>query len=135
MFIISLVLVRGREPIETLLQNLPALIPFYLSNILFGILIPSLGEETGWRGIALPRLQTMYGALTGSLILGSLHALWHLPAYFIQGAILPNGFDLIPFLANSCAIVAALMVIAVFGYQRLTRQSDLPRSIETTWTQ
>jgi len=42
-----------------------------------------LGEEPGWRGFALPRLQSLHGPLLGSLILGPLWALWHLPLFFV----------------------------------------------------
>lgn len=38
-----------------------------------------LGEESGWRGYALPRLQCCFSPLASSLILGFLWANWHLP--------------------------------------------------------
>jgi uncharacterized protein len=41
----------------------------------------ALGEEIGWRGYTLPRLQTGRSALGASLIIGVLWALWHLPLW------------------------------------------------------
>ena len=38
-------------------------------------------EEAGWRGFALPRLQARYGPLLGTLILGLLWGMWHLPLH------------------------------------------------------
>jgi membrane protease YdiL (CAAX protease family) len=60
--------------------NWRLLLTTFLPGVAFGMLIPSLGEEPGWRGFALPRLQARYGPLGASLILGLLHGLWHLPA-------------------------------------------------------
>jgi uncharacterized protein len=38
-----------------------------------------INEESGWRGLALPRLQSRYPTIVAALIVGFLWALWHLP--------------------------------------------------------
>lgn len=43
-----------------------------------------LGEEPAWRGYALPRLIEGRSALAGALILGVLHAIWHLPLFGVE---------------------------------------------------
>lgn len=53
-----------------------------ISPLLFvlfvGIFIrPSIVEEIGWRGFALPKLQERFGALGASLVVGLLWGLWH----------------------------------------------------------
>lgn len=53
------------------------------------LLVPGLGgawEEPGWRGFALPGLQTRHVPLTASLLLGVAGVLWHLPL-FVGGEI------------------------------------------------
>jgi membrane protease YdiL (CAAX protease family) len=67
-------------PLIGLISNPSLLLSIFLPNLLIGLLIPSIGEEAGWRGFALPRLQTLYGPILGTLILGTLHGIWHLPA-------------------------------------------------------
>jgi membrane protease YdiL (CAAX protease family) len=44
-----------------------------------------LGEEPGWRGYALPRLEVQLGPVIASLLLGFLWAGWHLPLLFYPG--------------------------------------------------
>ena len=55
--------------------------PWYSLFILFPMALVDapLGEETGWRGYALPRLPAWRSPLANSLILGVLVAGWHMP--------------------------------------------------------
>jgi membrane protease YdiL (CAAX protease family) len=66
-----------------------------------------LGEELGWRGFALPRLQERWNGLTSALVLGAIWAVWHLPAFLIPG--LPQ--HEIPFWAFFVAVVSASVLM------------------------
>ncbi|MBY8981221.1 MAG: CPBP family intramembrane metalloprotease, partial [Candidatus Lokiarchaeota archaeon] len=41
-------------------------------------------EEPGWRGFALPRLQSKFSPLIASIILGLIWGFWHTPIYLPQ---------------------------------------------------
>jgi hypothetical protein len=56
-----------------------------LGSFLPLLIIGPLSEEIGWRGYALERLQTRWNALTSSLIVGLVWALWHLPLFMMVG--------------------------------------------------
>ena len=61
--------------------------PLYsvVPSMIILIIFAGMGEEFGWRGFALPRLQARHNALVSSLIIGALWAIWHIPLYFIEG--------------------------------------------------
>lgn len=50
------------------------------------MLLPPLGEELGWRGLALPTLTQRIGVLPAALLVSLAWALWHLPTAFFPGA-------------------------------------------------
>jgi membrane protease YdiL (CAAX protease family) len=61
-----------------------------VDNTIFGILFlfafmifpgSALGEEIGWRGFVLPRMQARHNALKASLLIGILWGPWHLPLW------------------------------------------------------
>lgn len=73
---IGLALLSGAQISPDLqFPSLPQVLFFYL----FAWFFIALGEEPGFRGFALPRLLDGRSAFTASLILGVLHAIWHLP--------------------------------------------------------
>lgn len=45
-------------------------------------LINGFGEETGWRGFALPSLQHRHSLLTSSLVIAAVWMVWHTPNFF-----------------------------------------------------
>lgn len=51
---------------------------------LFHIFTFGFGEEIGWRGFALPRLQQRRNAMIATLILSLFWALWHLPTFLYR---------------------------------------------------
>lgn len=75
---IGLNIVSGAQ-LETNIQlpSAPQVVAFFLMIFIF----IALGEEPGFRGFALPRLLIGRSALSASLILGVLHAIWHLPLF------------------------------------------------------
>ena len=66
----------GGLPREALIGFLPI---FFLINIFLG---GPLAEDIGWRGYILPKMRERMSALTASLIIGLVWAIWHLP-YFL----------------------------------------------------
>jgi membrane protease YdiL (CAAX protease family) len=51
----------------------------------FQLLSGPASEEAGWRGFALPRLESRHNALVSSLILGVIWTFWHLPLSYVPG--------------------------------------------------
>lgn len=85
-------------PQSEMLSSPIALIPLFIIMFLFG---GGLGEEIGWRGYALDRIQTKLSALAASLFLGVFWIVWHLPVFFLSG----TNQSLVPFWLFTVAVV------------------------------
>jgi membrane protease YdiL (CAAX protease family) len=82
-----------------------------------------LGEEIGWRGFALPRMQPRFGPLWGTLLLGVLWTFWHLLEFLMPTQGGGPGTSLATFLVNFSMfflLVVALAIILtwVFNHTR-----------------
>ncbi|MTI41069.1 CPBP family intramembrane glutamic endopeptidase [Fulvivirga lutimaris] len=66
---------------------------YWASAIIPSFLIAGLGEEFGWRGFALPRLQQHYSPVVASFILALVHLFWHIPTYWLG-----QGMHNVPFI-------------------------------------
>ena len=62
--------------------ELSALVLMFAMRLVVPVFAP-VGEEPGWRGFALPRLQAKHSPLVSTLILGIVVAAWHMPLVFI----------------------------------------------------
>jgi membrane protease YdiL (CAAX protease family) len=59
-------------------------------------LTSGIGEEFGWRGFALPRLQRTHSAVTSSLLVAIVWAGWHLPFFFYIPSYSAMGVRVLP---------------------------------------
>lgn len=84
--------------------------PFSLIAVFFGV---GLGEEPGWRGFALPRMQKQYGSFWGSLLLGVLWSCWHLPDFLTASKGGGAGIGWVTFLMNFLIFTLAVVSLSV----------------------
>lgn len=54
----------------------------WLGLFVLMVLVVGFGEETGWRGFAIHRLEPRHGPLLATLIVTVFWALWHAPVFF-----------------------------------------------------
>jgi membrane protease YdiL (CAAX protease family) len=84
--------------------------PISVIAVFFGV---GLGEEPGWRGFALPRMQKQYGSLMGTLLLGVLWSCWHLPDFLTASKGGGEGTGWVTFLTNFPIFTLAVVSLAV----------------------
>lgn len=109
--IISSIALTDQNPL------LPATATFvaYLPGLVLQMVTTGLAEEPGWRDFALPRLQTRFGPLAGTLVLGPLWGLWHLPLFFSEWGNWPHWTWLTPVEFVATCITFSIIMTWVFN--------------------
>ena len=85
----------GAPLMQSLADKWILIFTLYMPILLTAYIINPIGEETGWTGFALPRLQQRFKPWLAAVILGVLWAIWHLPAFWVpseMGAFNPLNF-------------------------------------------
>jgi membrane protease YdiL (CAAX protease family) len=93
------------------LSSIPGRLVNFLPSAIILALIAGLGEEPGWRGFALPRLQTRHAPVLATALLGVVWAAWHLPLAFVDPRF-PHGFTS----AAPQILLALLTMLTIFFY-------------------
>jgi len=110
-------------------------LPFLLTDAITN------GEEIGWRGYVLPRLQARYSALVSSLLVGVIWAVWHLPKFAAPGNTSPLGLFALKILADAVMYTwlynntrGSLLIVTIFHASGNTAGIFLPVATTVTGT-
>jgi uncharacterized protein len=95
-------LLYGETPVSEIVFDPMSMLALLVISTVTG----ATGEELGWRGFALPRLQNKMSALNASLLLGVVWTLWHAPLWFAG-----LGYEKIPFAAYTLLLLSSTVLI------------------------
>lgn len=116
-------------PAETSIVTM-VLIPVLLVVLIGPIIniIPTLGEELGWRGYLMPKLRETCSDRTAVVITGAVWGFWHLPA-IVMGHNYGTDYVGYPWL-GVLAMIAFCMVLGIIeGYATIKTNSVIPAAM------
>ena len=106
-------LLNGSAPVIEL-SNITVFASLFLTALFLG---GGLGEELGWRGFALPQLQSKMSPISSSLLIGLVWGLWHAPVFVMADAERTGGVVAL-ILFTIFAICLSLLFTAIFNSTR-----------------
>ena len=110
-YIVAGSVVLGGVPLSDMAANWTTFFSPYLVAVLIFPALITWGEEPGWRGFALTRLQESYHPLLSGVTVGFVHSVWHLPVYLlVTGPVAFGPFDLPEFALNTALSIAISII-------------------------
>lgn len=100
-------------------------VPLSLLPLLFADIAP-WGEEFGWRGYLLPRLQERMPVLGASLLVGVVWVIWHIPAFFLAGVMSAGAGDFAWWALGTLALSLVMGVLSLRANANLVVAGILP---------
>lgn len=91
-------------------------------------LVPTLGEELGWRGYLLPKLRELFSDRAALIISGSIWGFWHLPA-LVMGHNYGKDYFGYPWLGIMAMIVFCVVLGIIEGYATIKFDSVIPAAM------
>ncbi len=91
-------------------------------------IIPTMGEELGWRGYLLPKLRMFLSDRIALIITGAIWGIWHLPI-IVMGHNYGTGYWGYPWLGILAMIVFCIVLGIIEGFISIKLQSSIPAAM------
>jgi len=91
-------------------------------------IIPTLGEELGWRGYLLPKLRLLLSDRAALVITGIIHGMWHIPV-IVMGHNYGTSYMGYPWLGILTMIVFIVWLGIIEGYISIKLDSVIPAAM------
>lgn len=91
-------------------------------------IIPTMGEELGWRGYLLPKLRSFFSNRVAMVITGIIWGLWHLPV-IVMGHNYGKDYFGYPWLGILAMVIFCVMLGIIEGYISIRIKSAIPAAM------
>jgi membrane protease YdiL (CAAX protease family) len=123
--------------------RLPSLaaVAAYVFGLAFQMVTTGLAEEPGWRDFALPRLQPVHGPVRGSVVLGVMWGIWHLPLFLTEWGDYPHSPWYVPVEFCVMTIMVSLVMTWVFNRSgeslpvAIVLHASINNTFSTVWSE
>lgn len=91
-------------------------------------IIPTMGEELGWRGYLLPKLRMFFSDRAALILTGVIWGIWHLPI-IVMGHNYGTSYWGYPWFGILAMIVFCVVLGTIEGYLSIKLQSAIPAAM------